>query len=199
MLAHDHQQAQRLSPSLFSFSPTSTASRGERSTHTSHLTSCLLTGAVYLPRAYGVGHPRGYPAHAMTDPTPLPPMNHPITTQPKGTAARPLRPPTTCAPPGWAMPPLTLAGQRYAPRATEFCIDPAHQPRRPASLGRSRSASVPACVKGQDVGIACSTQAGRPQASSSQRCLTAASAAHPSTPDDPPYPGHRRAIGHHLL
>ncbi len=113
-------------PQPLSPSPTtSTTARGYRCTNTSHLTSCLLLGAVYLPRAYGVGHPRGYPAHAMTDPTPLPPMNHPTTAHPKGTAARPLRPPTTCAPPGWAMPPLTLAGQRYAPRATEFCIDPA--------------------------------------------------------------------------
>jgi hypothetical protein len=40
--------------------------------------------------------------------------------------------------------------------------------------GRSRLPSLPAPVKGQDVDAACSTQAGRPRASSSQRCLITA-------------------------
>ncbi len=42
------------------------------------------------------------------------------------------------------MPPLTEEGERYAPRATWSCID---EPLK--SPGRSRSASLPSCVKGR--------------------------------------------------
>src|SRR6266699_3510351 len=49
---------------------TSTINRGYRCTHTSHLTSCLLTGAVYLPGAYGVGHPTWVPCPRHDRPRP---------------------------------------------------------------------------------------------------------------------------------
>src|SRR6266699_351583 len=112
-------------------------------------------------------------------------MNHPTTAQPKGTAARPLRPPTTCAPPGWAMPPLTLAGQRYAPRATEFCIDPTTTAPPPCIAWSLSLYECTRHIKGQDVGIACSSPQGHPHASSSHRCLTAARLARSGPPHHP--------------
>jgi hypothetical protein len=49
------------------------------------------------------------------------------------------------------MPPLTVSAERFAPRATGFCID-----ERTPSPGRSRSASLASPSRVRPGGIACS-------------------------------------------
>src|SRR6266567_1435752 len=136
-------------------------------------------------------HARCGAAARAADRPPTPPrIRNPTTPPPRCKFSKaPLRGlldhPATCTPAVRAMPPLTLAGQRYAPRATEYCIDPTTTAPPPCIAWSLSLYECTRHIKGQDVGIACSSPQGHPHASSSQRCLTAARLARSGPPHHP--------------